>query len=255
DQSSNEKLLGAYEKLYYFELDRKEKLFTRFPILLAFYSIILGALASYLSNLPEGKPYLLIIFYVAAAGQIVCVVWSACYTYRFLYSDNYDYLLPDAAEGDSVSFEEDLADVSAASDSNESETEVDVVRILIDKYSSSILQNFDLNKTRNADFFKATNLIVLGLVFAFAGAFPYFTLRENSKSRIQRVAIDSVVKVNIMPDTVIKPKPEQSSSIPTDSTPPPSQKKRDATGLGVYRLRDRHTSAESKKNGEWVRRK
>jgi hypothetical protein len=129
------------------------------------------------------------------------------------------------------------------------------MRILIDKYSSSILQNFDLNKTRNADSFKATNFIVLALVFAFIGAFPYFTLHEESGKKVQRVIIDNILKVNVMPDTAIQPKPAQSASKEDDSTHALSPVKRDATGLGVYRLRDRYTSEESKKKGEWVRRK
>src|SRR4051812_25162107 len=123
DQSSDERLLNAYEKLYYFELDRKEKLFTRFPLLLAFYSILLGTLASYLSNLPEGALYLLVIFYATATGQVICVVWSAYHTYRFLYRDNYDYLLPDAPE-------EEPANLVESSDEPEDpgDSDVDVVR-------------------------------------------------------------------------------------------------------------------------------
>jgi hypothetical protein len=254
DKSSEERLLDTYEKLYYFELDRKEKLFTRLPILIAFYSILLGILASYLSNLPQGELYLLILFYSAAVAQIGFLLWSVPYTYRFLFSDDYDYILPDLPE-DPVSSEA-VSEVVEGLESLEEEDALgqDIARILIDKYSFSILQNFELNKIRNADFFKATNLIILALIVAFIGAFPYFTLREEFNRKAQRVTIDSVLKVKVMPDTTPKQQPDQSTAKPGSGTQS-SQVKRDATGLGVYRLRDRDTPAQSKKRGDWKRRK
>ena len=46
DQSLNERLLGIYEKFYFFELERREKLVARFSILIAIYSMLLAGFTS-----------------------------------------------------------------------------------------------------------------------------------------------------------------------------------------------------------------
>lgn len=159
---------------------------------------------------------------------------------KFLYNDDYEYMVPDEES-------EEPAEAQIIGDSSLEAT-------LTEKYRDMIRQNFYLNKDRNAEFFKAFNLIIIALILAFIGAFPYITLRETSGKKSQRVVIDNDIRVNIMPDTTnrnSKQQPDISQGNGSDTAPI----KKDSTGLSVYRLRDRYTTEESRKKGEWVRRK
>src|ERR1041384_5301188 len=93
ETSLGERLLAMYEKFYFFELDRREKLSGRFSILIAIYSILLAGITSSLSNLPDGRrSWLLVAFYILLGLQGAALIASLTYAIRFLLVETYGYV-------------------------------------------------------------------------------------------------------------------------------------------------------------------
>ncbi|MEP7218988.1 MAG: hypothetical protein ABI876_08715, partial [Bacteroidota bacterium] len=89
DQPLDERLLATYEKFYFFELERREKLSARFPILIAIYSILLAGITSSLNNIPDGREWLVVIFYIVLGLQGSALIVSLIYAIRFLLVETY----------------------------------------------------------------------------------------------------------------------------------------------------------------------
>ncbi|MDB5034089.1 MAG: hypothetical protein JWQ98_1330 [Chlorobi bacterium] len=95
-RTQQERLLETYEKVYYFEHDRQEPLFSRAPILLAVYSILLSVMAASIESLPSREENMEVWCLRAGLGlEALALLVSGWYTGKFLwFRHTYGFLIP-----------------------------------------------------------------------------------------------------------------------------------------------------------------
>ncbi|MEO6048092.1 MAG: hypothetical protein ABIQ57_11495 [Candidatus Kapaibacterium sp.] len=196
DQPLDERLLATYEKFYFFALERREKLSARFPILIAIYSILLAGITSSLNSIPDGREWLVVIFYIVLGLQGSALIVSLIYAIRFLLVETYAYV-SHAGEIDEYVRAMEEFNRAAAWDSAGALQSADeqrgvgnaLIEVLRMQYRDAATNNFAENNVKYGNFSNALKYLIVAAVFALLGAMPYFALKSEARHDIQNVEI------------------------------------------------------------------
>lgn len=178
-----ERLLVLYEKFYFHELERKEKLDGRAPIFVGLHTALLGIAAFFANNLPlfrDSIPHR--IFYMSFAAQIAALIVASIFAARYLFLSRYASMaLPfEIDEYMSNIYRRNLLRPPGM---NEIATEIaddldeSLTDLLLSQYGNFATWNYHQNYRKNQYFFQALTMLIVTASLAFICAVSYFTLK------------------------------------------------------------------------------
>lgn len=240
----NNKLFELYEKLYFHEIDMREKLNGRLQLPLAVLISVIGALAFMLRNFSNsGNNKMLVFFIVMYVLSWLFVIFGINYFIRSWYGYEYAFL-PSALETEN--YRQKLI---------ETYKEYDDCEKLVDKYFSEYLKKYYIEcsskNTENNDkrslFLHFTNRnIVIGAIFVFLSLIPYYfgNFDKNLNESIQVVRVCEPIEIK----GVFMGKDESKNQERTPPSPPSPPPKR-VIKEGVEIRTPSHKSEKSNKEG------
>ncbi|UPU35736.1 hypothetical protein M1B72_20200 [Geomonas paludis] len=205
-------LFGFYEKLYFHEIEMREKLNSRIQVPLAILMSVVGFLAFMFRNfINSGDKVCLGFFVFLYILSAITIMTGLVYLIRSYYGYEYSFL-PSAAETEKYR----LLLIETYKEFSDSDN-------LVERYFTEYLQKYYIecstNNTENNDrrglFLHFTNkFIVLSCVFAFLSFVPFhlgqMDKEHKDKTTIVRISGPIELKGNLMPKN-------------QDTAPPPPQ--------------------------------
>lgn len=161
-----------YEKLYFSELDRRDKINARLALPFAVIVATVG-LSSYLFHAPE-KPSIAAWSYVfwALYAASVAALFTGAWFFRKAWFGHTDRLLPTA--GHMEEYHRQLIDTYAGYDNAEELVDTYFQGFLFNYYVECSSDNAINNDRRSFDIFRATASLTISVLLAFAAVIPLF---------------------------------------------------------------------------------
>lgn len=174
---NQEQLFSFYEKLYFQELERREKLSARLNIPLAILVAVVGFQSFMLNSAPFGvlgwSGLLFWTFFVLAS----CATAVGAWFFRASWFGHTDKLLPTANETEA--YRSQLIDLYKDFDEKEKLVEDALTQYLYDYYKQFSSENTVNNDTRAYRLYQATYAITVAVLLAFLAFIPYFFVRQE----------------------------------------------------------------------------
>jgi hypothetical protein len=213
---------ALYEKLYFHEIDSREKLNSRLQMPLALIVSFIGALAFMLQNFEcEKFSGLSIIFLILLAGSTLCLVRAIWFFIRSWYGNTYSFL-PSAK--DTEQYHSTLVEMykqyARGDQLAKSHFEDYIRRYYIDCSSA----NTECNDRRSVYVHKTNSALIATAVVAFLAFFTFY-LGNFDKSRVKKpTEVTIVTPVEIIGDKMSEkktPEPVKGANPPDPPPPPP----------------------------------
>ena len=179
DDSREGKLFTLYEKLYFQELDRREKLSARLNLPLAVLVAVIGFLSFMLGRAPRDiHTFVHLFFWVCFLGACIASAVGAWF-FRAAWFGHSDKLLPtaDATE----EYRKELIRFYAEFEEKDALVDAGLMRYLYDYYRKFSSVNTTNNDARSYHLYQATYAITVAALLAFVAFVPYF-LTNNGES-------------------------------------------------------------------------
>lgn len=248
-------LLEIYREFYKHELEWKEKLSGRFPMLLAIYTLLIGVIAFYLNNLPDNDGSTLArVFYLTLIAQGMAILYSLGYAVVFLYLDKRPSLYVRTAAGIDDYIREPQGFNKTAKPVERVDIPSAIRQYMVQQYSVTSTQNFKENKDRQAIFGTALGAVIVAASLALISAIPYFVIRSQHTVRGREIEI-----LKTSEDTMFfkwkrkghKTNQEPKAATKSDSTTKPDNTSRERPKPpSVLSLRDSDTTKQALARGE-----
>lgn len=170
--------LKLYEKIYFFELDRKEKLLSRLSLPLAISVALSSLLSAMLEKAPPHTDGILgILFWIFYLCGMITAGLGVCYFWRTWQLRDFDKLLPDLSTLDS--YHTELEQHFAQYGENDNDTEVHFREVMIHLYIVCTTTNTENNDRRTGYFSSmATNVALTFILAMFSFAMLHLYQRE-----------------------------------------------------------------------------
>ena len=169
---NKDQLFLLYEKLYFNELDRREKLSSRLNIPLAILVAIIGFMSFMLKNAPRDIETIwhtvFWIFFIATCIAIVVGAWF----FKSSWFGHTDKLLPTANETEN--YRETLIELYEEYEEKDALVETVLKEYLYNYYKQFSSENTTNNDARAYHLYRATYAITVAVLFAFISFIPYF---------------------------------------------------------------------------------
>lgn len=207
-----EKLLDFYKELYYFELDRKDKINSYLSFPLAILVLIIGVVSYFLNNLPSFNinsilSNLFHLFLICLSVNILC---SLYYFIKSIYGYGYGYIAT-ATEIDS--YIKKLEEYNKEAPTKQRENiETAFEELLLKQYSEYSSINSKNNDTKSRCLHNTSKSLVIALIFIILSSVPFFILKYNLFKEKKEIKITTSKGGSIMSEENKKkttPKPEK----------------------------------------------
>ncbi len=164
-----------YKELYFFELDRRDRLNSAVALPVAVLTLIVGAIVYYLDNFPASDTLAGIIFLVLLGAVMASTSLAIFHLIRGRYNYEY-YHLPRTSDIDEYRF--DLKKCyEEAGEGISGEFEEAFLDFLIGEFVLAGHVNAGNNKTKSGELHKSINFIIGALVSLVLRAFPFYLIR------------------------------------------------------------------------------
>ena len=174
---NEDQLFVLYEKLYFQELDRREKLSSRLNVPLAVLVATIGFLSFMLNSAPnqsEGAAQILFwFFFVCACIAVSIGTWF----FKSSWFGHTDKLLPTANETEA--YRQTLIEFYEEFDEKKKLVEDALRKYLYDYYKQFSSQNTTNNDARSYHLYLATYAITVSVFLAFLAFIPYFFVKHE----------------------------------------------------------------------------
>jgi len=174
---NKEQLFSFYEKLYFQELERREKLSARLNVPLAILVAVVGFQSFMLNNAPVGiscwSDFLFWAFFVSAS----CATAMGAWFFKASWFGHTDKLLPTANETEA--YRSQLIDFYKDFDEKEQLVENALKQYLYDYYKQFSSENTVNNDARAYHLYQATYAITVAVLLAFLAFIPYFFVKQE----------------------------------------------------------------------------
>jgi len=213
-----EKLLEHYKESYYFELDRKDKISSNLNLPITILVLVAGVLSYYLNNLPNLDFSLKSAFLCFLLFSLfVSICFSFYYLYRCLTNYTYGYV---SSTEEIDKYINQIHEYNTQVDENRKiDTEDEFVDFLIEQYSKCASMNSQNNK-RKTGYLRSTSVsLLIAVIIMTVSAFPFFILKYNSSSQVQKVEITNLKEIT-MAENKDKPDPKPQGQDKPNPTPP-----------------------------------
>jgi hypothetical protein len=177
DSMNQEQLFTFYEKLYFQEMERREKLSARLNVPLAILVAVVGFLSFMLNGATvgiSGWPSILFwTLFLSACGATAVGAWF----FKASWFGHTDKLLPTANETEN--YREKLNNLYKDFDEKEQWVEESLKQYLYDYYRNFSSENTVNNDTRSYSLYCATYAITTAVLLAFSAFVPYFFVKQE----------------------------------------------------------------------------
>ncbi len=174
---NQEQLFSLYEKLYFQELERREKLSARLNVPLAILVAVVGLLSFMLNNAPVGvSAWPSIFFWVFFLSASVATALGAWF-FKSSWFGHTDKLLPTANETED--YRSQLIDLYKDFGEKEQLVEDALKKYLYDYYKQFSSENTVNNDARAYHLYQATYAITVAVLLAFLAFIPYFFVKQE----------------------------------------------------------------------------
>ncbi|MBI2784669.1 MAG: hypothetical protein HYX64_11520 [Gammaproteobacteria bacterium] len=169
---NEEQLFQLYEKLYFHELDRREKISARLNMPLAVLVAVTGFLSYMLQNQPERlEGWFELAFWVMYISAAIAAGSSAWF-FRKAWFGHTDKLLPTANETEG--YRRQCIDLYAEYDECDTLVAQAMKQYLYDYYMRFSTENTINNDSRAYSLYRATASVTGAVLLAFAAFVPFF---------------------------------------------------------------------------------
>jgi len=169
---NQEQLFQLYEKLYFHELDRREKLSARLNMPLVVLVAVTGFFSFMLQNLPESlEGWFSLAFWTLYISATLAAA-TAAWFFRKAWFGHTDKLLPTANETEA--YRRKCIDLYAEYHECEKLVEQAMKQYLSDSYMRFSTENTINNDSRAYNLYRATASVTAAVLLAFAAFLPFF---------------------------------------------------------------------------------
>lgn len=168
-------LFKLYERLYFHELERRERLSARLNVPLAVLVAVIGFLAFMLQSAPRDfNSWLALAFWLLfCSAAISCA--AGMWFFRRAWFGHTDKLLPTANETET--YRQELIKLYEPYDSGPKLVEAAMKRYLYDYYMRFSSENTINNDARSYNLYRATSSITVAVLLAFVAFIPFYANR------------------------------------------------------------------------------
>jgi hypothetical protein len=161
-----------YERLYFNELERREKISARLALPFAVLVATAGLLSFMLNSAdkPVGQPWFSIFWVLFAASAIALA--AGAWFFRQAWFGHTDKLLPTA--GHMEAYHRELRETYAEFDDRDDLVENGFRSFLFDYYAQYSSENAINNDRRSYNIYRATVSLTVSVLLAFAATLPFF---------------------------------------------------------------------------------
>lgn len=216
------KLFELYERLYFHEIEMREKLNGRLQLPLAVLISVIGALAFMLRNFSNsGEKNLLILFLLLYVLSCLFVVIGVHYFIRSWYGYEYSFI-PSAVETEN--YRQTLVETYAEFENSEDLVEMHFANFLRKYYIECSSKNTENNDKRSLFLHFTNRHIVTGAIFAFLSLIPFYfgSFDKNLKESIQVVRVCEPIEIKGV--GMSKDEPKNQERTPPPPPPPPPKR-------------------------------
>ena len=206
-----------FKDMYYFELDRKEKLNSKVNLPITITILICGAIVYFSKSINMfGIDLISILFWFFYAGLLISTIITVYYICKSFYDYPYEYI-PTASD-----FENDINNLQEyyedpyfddiEKDKKQELLQNDINKLIADNYKKCIDKNIISNDLKTEYLLRSSAGIIVTIIALILCSIPFF-LKLNEYSDIHLVEIENIKKGSI---TMCKEEPKKS--------PPPKPK-------------------------------
>lgn len=213
-------IFALYEKLYFHEIDIREKLNSRLQAPLALIVSFIGTLAFFLQNYNHQDSsyasYLFIVFIFLSAITLT----RAIYTFIKSWHNNTYFFLPSSE--DTERYRKQLIETYKEYQDSEKLAMGHFSNYLMKYYIDCSSKNTACNDRRSIFLHKTSKALILTALFMFAAFLPFYFggLNKNEVKKVMEVSIVNPISL-IGGNMSDQPKVDQANKTPPPPPPPP----------------------------------
>jgi len=214
-------LFTLYEKLYFHEIEMREKLSGRLQLPLAILVSVIGVLAFMLRNFSNsGETALLVVFMIFYGMSFIGILLGITNFIRSWYGYEYSFL-PSAKETED--YRQLLIETYESYQGSDDLVEKHFTDYLMRYYVECSSVNTNNNDQRSIFLHLTNKYIVLGATFAFISFIPFYfgNFDKNLKESVQSVKISEPIEIK----GAIMTKEQKNQGEKPPSPPPPPPKR------------------------------
>ena len=213
-----------FKDMYYFELDRKEKLNSKVNLPITIIILICGTIVYFTRSINMfGIDLISIIFWFLYAVLLISTIFTVYYICRSFYDYPYEYI-PTASD-----FEKDINNLQEyyedpyfediEKDKKQELLQNDINRLIADNYKKCIDKNIISNDIKTEYLLRSSAGIIVTIIALILCSIPFF-LKLSEYNDVHLVEIENTKKGSI---TMCKEKEELKKSPPPKPKPTPTR--------------------------------
>lgn len=194
------------KEMYYFEVERKNKLSTSLSIPIGILTFIFGIITFFLRNISclGYNGWVIIFFCIFFILTIISLVCAIVFLIRSFYKYKYKYLpMPSDIENDIKNIKEYYKNPyfkDYKKEDIEKLIEIDFFSLFPRYYKQCIKQNINNNDRKSLYLHKTSTAIILIIIFLFLSSIP-FNVRYYINQKVEKIQKVEIIKYNKGGDT------------------------------------------------------
>ncbi|VVO57332.1 MULTISPECIES: hypothetical protein [Pseudomonas] len=176
-----------YEKIYFYELERKEKLISRLNLPLAILGVLLSFLSYMLSKAPGSEDgFAGVWFWILYLSAVFCLLCGAYYFRSSWQLRDFDRGLPTLTELET--YRAETTTHFAVHGENEDDAETYFKTIILSYYIEGATVNTVNNDKRGSKLVSLANSVTLTMIFSVLSFIPFYTHQQELNQHEQSKA-------------------------------------------------------------------
>lgn len=164
-----------YEKLYFHEIDRRDKLHARLNLPLVMLIGLLSFFGFLLSKAPTSSSYWLSICFWSLYDCAFALLMIAAWHFKQAWArGNYDYVLPVVSKID-----EYRATLDKHYEGDEEQSRAEFERVILNYYIRGATTNAENNDTRNSELHSCSGYVIASFVLSLLSFIPLYLASPN----------------------------------------------------------------------------
>jgi hypothetical protein len=186
-----------YEKIYFYELERKEKLISRLNLPLAILGVLLSFLSYMLSKAPGLEDgFAGVSFWISYLSAVFCLLFGAYYFRSSWQLRDFDRGLPTLIELEK--YRSDATAHFAVHGENEDDAETYFRTIILSYYIEGATVNTVNNDKRGSKLVSLANSVTLTMIFSVLSFVPFYSHQQELNQHEQSKASTTSATTNAL---------------------------------------------------------
>lgn len=188
---------ALYEKIYFYELDRKEKLISRLNLPLAILGVLLSFLSYMLSKAPNSESgFIGISFWILYLSSVFCLLCGAYYFRSSWQLRDFDRGLPTLTELEN--YRSQAVTHFAAYGENDDDADTYFNSVILSYYIEGATINTENNDKRGSKLVSLANYVTLTMILSVLSFIPFYTHQQELSQHEQSKATTASTTSNAL---------------------------------------------------------